>query len=161
MSSLPHIGDPEEIPRLRFDVNNRIEANACLAEALEESRKCIEHGMFKLSYVSAWNGFASLALTLLSANDFAAVRVTRPDWAGDITDLASKTSGNDLVRMLNRLGLCTAIEGSTLEQLRRQRNDCAHPTMFDPGAREATDYLYAIHIAGLTLILRASRHSTT
>ena len=159
MTSLPHTNDPAAIPRWTFEIELRIDGRARLVEGLDEARVCIEHGLYRPSYVSAWNGFVALALCLLSANDFAAVHGVRPLWKGNtVEDLARKTPGADLLSMLDQLELCTNRRKALLVLLLQNRNDCAHPTPFRPSAVEAGEYVSAVQYAGFKLIHRASQH---
>ncbi len=83
---------PRPPAQIRFTIETRISGLARLAEGLQEARTCIEHGLHRPAYVSAWNGYVALALTLLAAEDFAAVRTVRSSWkVTSIEDLSMKT----------------------------------------------------------------------
>ncbi len=144
--------------QIRFTIETRISGLARLAEALQEARTCIEHGLHRPAYVSAWNGYVALALTLLSAEDFAAVRAVRSSWkVTSIEDLSMKTPGAELLRMLSELDVTTGDTADLLPLLLQSRNDCAHPTSFRPTAAEANDYVVEVHQAAMELVDRASR----
>jgi hypothetical protein len=153
------VADPKPPGSLiRFTIKTRISALACLEEGLREARACVEHGLHRPAYVSAWNGYVALALTFLAAEDFAAVRAIRPSWkVSSIEDLSMKTTGAELLRMLSELDLTTGDMADLLPLHLQSRNDCAHPTSFRPTATEADDYVLDVHHAALELIDRASR----
>jgi hypothetical protein len=143
---------------IRFTIGSRIAALARLDEGLKEARACVEHGLYRPAYVSAWNGYVALALTFLAAEDFAAVRSIRPSWkVTSIEDLSMKTPGTELLRMLAELDLTTGDMADLLPLHLQSRNDCAHPSSFRPTAREADEYVLAVHHAAMELIDRASR----
>lgn len=167
MASIPHASE-RAVPGAdiaeplrtapRFTLEARLTALECLASGLNEARECIKHQLERPGYVSAWNGFIALALSLLSADDFAAVRAIQPSWKGEsIEDLSMRTSGAQLLAMLDRLGLVEGREAELLRLLQHNRNDCAHPTAFKPSAGEAADYVKAVHLSGLKLLRRASQ----
>lgn len=153
------VADPAPpVAQIRFTIETRISGLARLAEGLEEARACIDHGLPRPAYVSAWNGYVALALTFLSAADFAAIREIRPSWkVTSIEDLSMKTSGAELLRMLAELDLTAGDMADLLPLLLQSRNDCAHPTSFRPTAAEANDYVVAVHHAAMKLVDRASR----
>ena len=144
--------------QIRFTIETRISGLARLAEGLQEARTCVEHGLHRPAFVSAWNGYVALALTLLAAEDFAAVRSVRPSWkVTSIVDLSMKTPGAELLRMLAELDVTTGEMVDQLPLLLQARNDCAHPTSFRPTAEEANDYVVEVHQAAMELVDRASR----
>ncbi|VXB93756.1 DUF5343 domain-containing protein [Aeromicrobium sp. 9AM] len=154
------VADPPAatISAVRFTIQSRISGLARLAEGLQEARSCIDHGLCRPAYVSAWNGYVALALTFLAAGDFAAARAVRPSWkVTSIEELSMKTPGAELLRMLADLGLTEGDLADQLPLLLQSRNDCAHPTSFRPTATEADDFLLDVHQAAMELVDRASR----
>lgn len=143
---------------VQFTVGTQISAIGRLAEGLQEAHACVEHGLHRPAYVSAWNGYAALALTILAAEDFAAVRSVRPAWKlTSVEDLSMKTPGAELLRILSELDLTPGDMADLLPLYLQSRNDCAHPTSFRPGAAEADSYVLDVHHAAMELIDRASR----
>jgi hypothetical protein len=143
--------------QIRFTIHSRITGLARLAEGLQEARSCIDHGLHRPAYVSAWNGYVALALTFLSADDFAAVRNIRPSWqVTSIEALSMKTPGAELLRILTDLDLTTGDMADMLPLLLQSRNDCAHPSSFRPTAAEADDYVVDVHQAAMQLVDRGS-----
>ena len=143
---------------IRFTIGTRMAGLARLEEGLQEARACVEHGLHRPAYVAAWNGYVALALTFLAADDFAAVRAVRPSWKlTSVEDLAMKTPGADLLKMLFELGLTTGDMADLLPLYLQARNDCAHPTSFQPTATEADAYVLDVHQAALELIEQASK----
>ncbi len=142
---------------IRFTIRSRITGLSRLAEGLQEARTCIDHGLHRPAYVSAWNGYVALAVTFLAAEDFAAVRAIRPSWTvTSIEDLSIRTPGAELLRMLADLDLTTGDIADVLPLLLQSRNDCAYPTSFRPTAAEADDYVVDVHQAAMLLVDRAS-----
>lgn len=145
-------------PKIQFTIQSRISGLSSLDEGLQEARSCVNHGLTRPAYVSAWNGYVALALTFLAAEDFAAIRVIRPTWkVTSIEDLSMKTPGAELLKMLSELDLSTGDMADQLPLLLQSRNDCAHPTSFRPTAAEADDYVLRVHHAAMMLVERASR----
>lgn len=142
---------------IQFTIGSRMAGLARLEEELHEARACADHGLHRPAFVAAWNGYVALALTFLAADGFAAVRSVRPSWKlTSVEDLAMKTPGAELLRILSELDLTNGEMGDLLPLYLQRRNDCAHPTSFRPTATETHAYVLDVHHAALDLIDRAS-----
>ncbi len=142
---------------LRLSDQTRDSCLSLQAMWIREAQECIRHGLCRAAHVSAWNGFVGLAMALLSANDFAAVRMLRPTWKGSTAEeLAMRTPGAQLLGMLEKLELCDNDQVDQLPLLLQRRNDCAHPTSYDPTLAETLDYVSAVESAGKRLLSKPS-----
>lgn len=127
-----------------------------LTRSLIEALHCVEHGLYRPAHVSAWNGLIATVLSMLAADGFSAVHELRPAWkVGNTDDLARRMSGAMHLDWMFQLGLCTDDERDSLDDLLRRRNDCAHPSDFEPTRDEALTYVtdvatFASKLAGRT-----------
>lgn len=146
---------------VQLTTRERLTAVRRLVAAHTEALDCLHHDLTRPAYVSAWNGFAAMALTILAAGDFSAARAVRPSWKGaTVEDLSMHTSGALLLEMLSRLGLCDLAEVDDLGILLQRRHDCAHPTFFTPTPDEEAVYLSEVVAAALVLLGRTQQGPT-
>lgn len=134
---------------------DRILAIRRLTAAHQEALECARHGLYRPAHVSIWNGFATLALTMLAANQFQAVRTVLPQWHGEtIEDLSMSMTGKQLLEMLSTLGWITLDELDDLDILLQAHHDSAHPTFFSPSEEETAEYMSDVVAAALMLLRR-------
>lgn len=110
----------------------------------EQARQCLAHELMRPAHVAAWNSFAALAFAHLATDDFAPLRVNRRRATLPTAELVRIVHGGELVRLLIEHDLIHADDRAALDQLLRQRNDCAHPMAFEPDRTDTAAYLSSI-----------------
>lgn len=160
--TVPQLDPPRPAPddALRLSSRERLLAMRRLTAAHVEALECVHHGLHRPAHVSVWNGFVVAALSVLSADGFAAVRRVRPSWHGaTVEDLSVHTSGSLLLDMIGALDVFDVAEIDDLGLLLQRRDDCARPTFYDPDEHDTETYLAEVVAAAILLIDRAHRGS--
>lgn len=140
-SEQPPRPGPRERQAVVQEISRLLKASV---EEFETARVCLRAGLLRPAFVAAWNSYAAMAFAHLSERDFAAFR-TGPRRAGlDVADLLRKVNGTELIELLLAQDLISPDDRIVLEHLLRQRNDCAHPTPYEPSREEAAIYLSAV-----------------
>ena len=126
--------------------------SAISATELVAAQGALHHRLFRAAHVSAWNGYVAQALMCMASDDFRALRSVRPKWDElSIPDVAMRTAGRTLIDLLVELKLIGGDQEFRLAELMQRRNDCAHPTAFNPSYEETRNYLDEISEAALEL----------
>ena len=111
-------------------------------ELFRQSLKCIEHELFRASHVMAWAGFMDFLEEKLYSDKFKKLKKERLKWKSKtIEDLREEVNEYQLIEVLRDLNLCTKNEVKALKGLLNKRNECAHPSDFDPGLNESLGYV--------------------
>lgn len=110
----------------------------------EQARQCLAHDLTRPAHVAAWNSLVALAFSHLADDDFAKLRGSRRRASWTLEELMRAVHGAELIRLLVKHELVPAADRPVMEELLRQRNDCAHPMSFAPDRAETAAYLSAI-----------------
>nr|MCW2727326.1 hypothetical protein [Aeromicrobium sp.] len=110
----------------------------------EQARQCLAHDLTRPAHVAAWNSFVALAFAHFADDDFAVLRGSRRRASWTLDELMRAIHGAELVRLLVKHELVPADDQPVLDDLLRQRNDCAHPMPVVPDRAETAAYLSAI-----------------
>jgi hypothetical protein len=157
---LPKPSPPESLPsrRPRSDVLREVAVLSAMSSSeFGTAHKALEQNLLRPAHVAAWNGYVALAIMRLADNDFDDLRKARPKWTGSsVEELAMRTPGRALIDLLVEFYLVDADQEFALAELLQRRNDCAHPTSFEPTIEQTTAYLDEILTRALALAKRRS-----
>lgn len=108
---------------------------------VREAFSCVSAGLFRAAHVMAWAAFIDFVYDKLYEDDFAALRVVRPNWTlGDRDDLREYPD-SQVVESLKLVGLCKKDVCKSLSGNLSVRNECAHPTGHVPDLSETLGYV--------------------
>jgi hypothetical protein len=113
-------------------------------DEFEQARRCLGDDLTRPAHVAAWNSFVALAFAQLADDDFARLRTSARRASLGLDDLMRIVHGSDLIRILVKNELVPAADKPVLDDLFRQRNDCASPLPFAPDRATTAAYLSAI-----------------
>jgi len=108
-----------------------------------EAIGCIEKGFYRASIVIAWAGFIDCIESILESDGMKKVHTLRPNWKKfkNIEMLKESISEYQIIEVAKDTGLLTKSECKTLHGLLSKRNECAHPTNFEPSLNDSLGYI--------------------
>lgn len=109
---------------------------------LDEAHACLDAGLHRAAHVAAWNGLSAMALACFADDEFAALRLVRPQW--DVRTLAEvqrRAPGRVVIDLLVEMGLVDPYDEFAIAALLERRDRCARPSSFRPTAAQTRDYL--------------------
>jgi hypothetical protein len=126
---------------------------------LKDSLLCVERGVQRAAHVMAWAAFMDLLEEKLASDGFKALHVARPKWKGYTTLEALRESVVEyqLIDAARDVGLLSKPAAKTLHGLLSKRNECAHPTGYDPSLNEALGYVSELLTRMATLQAKSLR----
>lgn len=111
-------------------------------DLLREAIRCVEFDLFRPAHVVAWAALMDLLQEKLSADGLVKLRSVRPKWkAGSLEELREHVPESQLIDAARELGLLTKNQAKALQGLLNKRNECAHPSGFDPAFNETLGYI--------------------
>jgi len=111
-------------------------------ELFRQALRCIENGLFRAAHVMAWAGFMDFLEQKLASDGLKAVRRKRPRWnASTVEELRESVAEYQLIEVSRDVRLCGKGPTKTLLGLLSKRNECAHPSDYDPGLNESLGYV--------------------
>lgn len=138
-----HEGAPSRIISLE-NTRQQIESLSLYQEALfKEAVACIEKGCFRASHVMAWAAFMDYLERKIASDGLKKVKEIMEGWSKfkDIEELRENVSEHQLITAAKKIDLLSKQEMKTLHGLLAKRNECAHPSSYDPGMNEAIGYV--------------------
>lgn len=111
-------------------------------EYFRESARCLEHGLFKASIVFSWTGHFSVFAEYLYAQHESDIRSLRSKWNfKDLTELKEQFSESQILDVGKEVKFINRAQLRVLQGQLSQRNQCAHPTMYQPSLNAAIGYV--------------------
>jgi len=111
-------------------------------DLFQQALRCIENKLFRAAHVMAWAGFMDFLEEKLAADGLKKVWQQRPKWKGKtIEELREFVPEHQLVEVSRDVRLCGKGPTKTLLGLLSKRNECAHPSDYDPGLNESLGYV--------------------
>ena len=108
-----------------------------------EAIGCIEKGFYRSAIVMAWAAFIDLIENILNSDGLHKVHIARPKWTKfkNIESLKENISEYQIIEVARDTSLLTKAECKTLHGLLSKRNECAHPTKFEPRLNDSLGYI--------------------
>jgi hypothetical protein len=107
-----------------------------------ESLRCLEGGFFKAAHVLAWAGFMDFIEEKIAADGFKALRNCRPKWLfKGLEDMREQFPEFQLIEAARDIGILGKGEAKSLLGLLSKRNECAHPSDYEPTANESLGFV--------------------
>ena len=112
-------------------------------DLFRESLRCIELGSHRAAHVMAWAAFIDFLEEKLASDGLVKVKAAKPNWAcfPTIEDLRESVPEYQLIEVAREVGLVSKSVMKTLQGHLAKRNECAHPSSYDPGLNESLGYV--------------------
>lgn len=111
-------------------------------ELFGEALSCIEKGCFRAAHVMAWAAFMDFLEEKLTSDNLKAVKTFKKGWEkfNSTEELRENVSEYQLIEAAKDVGLLSKQEMKALHGLLAKRNECAHPSGYNPSMNEAIGY---------------------
>lgn len=112
-------------------------------EQFRQALQCVEHGLYKAAYVLSWAGFMDFLEHKLTSEGLTSVHSARPKWARwtSLDMLRENIPEHQLIDVARDVGLLSKADVKALHGDLSRRNECAHPSSFQPGLNESLGYV--------------------
>lgn len=111
-------------------------------QLLREAIRCVEFSLFRPAHVVAWAALMDLLQEKLASDGLASVRKVRPKWkASSLDELREHVPESQLIDVAKELGLLSKNQAKALHGLLNKRNECAHPSGYEPAFNETLGYV--------------------
>lgn len=108
----------------------------------KEALTCLEHDARRAAIVLSWSGFFYMLCEKLYSQYEAMLRIEYPKWQfANFEELKEGQKEFQLIEAMKRVGFISKAEMQQFQGLLGQRNQCAHPTRFQPGLNEAIGFV--------------------
>jgi hypothetical protein len=103
---------------------------------------CLERGLYRAAHVMAWAAFMDFLEDKLAEDGLVAVHRERPKWKIHKTaeELRENVVEFQLLDVARDVGLLSKTATKSLQGMLSKRNECAHPSTYEPGLNEALGY---------------------
>jgi hypothetical protein len=119
-----------------------IPSGAVTARANLLDKRCVTAGLNRPAQIMAWLALINLVFEKLSEDGLVALKRERPAWHGtDIYEISETITEFAIVDTLQLVGLATKTEKKNILGLLSRRNECAHPTSYQPTSNESLGYI--------------------
>jgi hypothetical protein len=110
---------------------------------LTDALRCVELGLHRAAHVMAWAAFMDLIEERMASDGLKAVRVARPAWSKykTVEELRENVVEYQLLEAARDIGLLSKNATKSLLGLLSKRNECAHPSGYEPGLNESLGYI--------------------
>ena len=114
-------------------------------ELIRQALRCIENGIFRAAHVMAWAGFMDFLEEKIGSDGFKKLRQKRTKWSfKNIEELREKVPEHQLIEACKDIGFCTNNQKKSLLGLLNKRNECAHPSNYNPSLNDSLGYVSEI-----------------
>ena len=112
-------------------------------DLFNQAIKCAEFGLYRSSHVMAWVAFVDCLQEKLVSDNLVAVHASRPKWAKwkTIEDLRENVSDHQLIEVAKEVRIITKNDMRSLQGQLARRNDCAHPSSYEPSLNTSIGYI--------------------
>ena len=111
-------------------------------DLVRQALRCAEHGLYRAAQVMAWAAFVDFLFEKLSSDGLVKLKNARPKWVGrDIYEMAEWYPDHQVIDVTHDLGLATKNDAKQMHSLLDRRNQCAHPTSYNPDLNMTLGYV--------------------
>jgi len=112
-------------------------------ELFKQAITCIERGIFRAAHVMAWAAFVDFLEMKLDSDGFAKVKNIKTGWQQyqSLEDIRENVPEYQLIEAAKEVRLITKQQMKALHGLLSTRNECAHPSSYNPGLSESLGYV--------------------
>lgn len=108
-----------------------------------QALRCVEQELYRAGHVMAWAAFIDFLEEKIASKGFSLLHKHYPRWSAFTTleDLRENVPEFQLIETTGKLGICSKSQIKALHGLLNKRNECAHPSDFQPELNEALGYI--------------------
>lgn len=137
-----------EVPKSRvflLDQTRKQLRQLSLTQSLlfEQALTCAEIGINRAACVIAWTAFMDFFEHKIVETGLPKLHTLKPDWRkyGSVEALREHVPEFQLIDAAEQIGLISKNEKKALHGLLAKRNECAHPSDYEPSSNETIGYL--------------------
>ncbi len=110
---------------------------------LMQAISCLEHDLYKAAHVMAWAAFIDYLEMQLSEDNLQKVHKVRPKWEKykTIEELRENIPEYQLLDVAKEIKLINKTANKSLQGLLSKRNECAHPSDYEPELNESLGFI--------------------
>lgn len=107
-----------------------------------QALKCAEYGLFRAAHVMAWAAFMDFLEEKLESEGMTKLKQVRPKWTRlSMEELREEVPEYQLIEASRDVGICTKNQVRALLGLLNKRNECAHPSAYNPDLNQTLGYI--------------------
>jgi len=111
-------------------------------ELLREALKCVGNQLFKAAHVMAWAGFMDYLEEKMMSRYLADIKAARPKWSiSSLEDLREQATEHQLIQVCRQVRFLSRSEEKAFLGLLNKRNECAHPSNYNPRLNETLGFI--------------------
>jgi hypothetical protein len=112
-------------------------------ELFQQALACTERSIFRAAHVMAWAGFMDFLEQKLSSDGLIKVKSVKTTWVkfSTIEEIRENIPEFQLIEAAHEMGFLSKSLTKTLLGLLSKRNECAHPSGYQPGLNESLGYI--------------------
>ena len=112
-------------------------------ELFEQALICMERGIYRASHVMAWAGFMDFLEQKISSDGLVKIKSIRLGWLkyNSIEEIRENLPEHQIIEAARDIGLLSKSETKTILGLLSKRNECAHPSGYNPDMNESLGYV--------------------
>jgi hypothetical protein len=107
-----------------------------------DALRCVESQLFRAAHVMAWAAFIDYLEDKMVAEYLADIQAARSRWAfSNKEELREQATEHQLIIVCREIRLFTKNEEKAFHGLLNTRNECAHPSEYNPALNETLGYI--------------------
>jgi len=112
-------------------------------ELFKQALKCIEYGLYRAAHVMAWAAFMDFLEMRLASDGLTQVKNVHSDWNRfeTIEDVRENRPEYQIITAAEKAGAIPKSQRKALHGFLSIRNDCAHPSNYEPDLNESLGYV--------------------
>jgi hypothetical protein len=111
-------------------------------ELFREALRCVGKRLFKAAHVIAWAGFMDYLEEKMMSKYMGEIKAARPKWSIDsVEDLREQATEYQLIEVCRKIKFFSKNEEKAFLGLLNRRNECAHPSNYDPSLNETLGFI--------------------
>lgn len=136
-----HESSPSRVVLLQQSYANLTGLSLNQDHLLREAFQCIEAGLYRAALVMAWAGFMDFLEEKLASDSFARLNQARLKWQVSTVEDLREHNDFQIIEAARAAGLCSTDQMKILHGLLARRNQCAHPSAYQPNSNDALGYM--------------------
>lgn len=111
-------------------------------QLFREALKCVENRLFRAAHVIAWAGFMDYLEEKMMSKFLTDIKAVKPNWSiTSIDDLREQATEYQLIQVCRKIKFFSKNEEKAFLGLLNKRNECAHPSNYDPSLNETLGFI--------------------
>lgn len=112
-------------------------------ELFRQALICVQLGVHRAAHVIAWAAFIDFLERELASDNLQKVKQAKPGWAlyRSVEDLRENVPEFQIIEAAREVGLLSKQETKAIQGLLAKRNECAHPSRYQPTLNESLGFV--------------------